>query len=409
MKASCYNFFYSEEPDCALWNTKTGAFFRISSHEYDCLRGDGVESLDERRRMQFAGAGVLVPDGMDEIGDIVNMLLDARESSPLYFRILTTTDCNASCAYCYEKGIAASAMDAGCAQRTADFIIRRYRERESHVTLEWFGGEPLMNIPAISLICDKLSAAGVPFHSKIISNGLLLNSYLIDTAAHEWRTESVQLTIDSVGEEYDQLKGVPRGSFQRLISGINDLLQSGIRVRVRINDTGSGDAPKKVIKYLYRHFGNDRRLRIYLCPLYRNEKMPSRESMRRILRLEQELFRLGYEDEGLYYIFRPRRLRCFACSPGGHTIAPDGRIFNCSHVMDAKHCAGTVSCFDECSPQRLSYTKAPLSDECIACIFLPVCGGGCRSGELGTADVFQCFQYRSVIPEIMKLRLKNLK
>ena len=82
MKASCYNFFYSEEPDCALWNTKTGAFFRISSHEYDCLRGDGVESLDERRRMQFAGAGVLVPDGMDEIGDIVNMLLDARESSP---------------------------------------------------------------------------------------------------------------------------------------------------------------------------------------------------------------------------------------------------------------------------------------------------------------------------------------
>ena len=33
----------------------------------------------------------------------------------------------------------------------------------------------------------------------------------------------------------------------------------------------------------------------------------------------------------------------------------------------------------------------------------------CRSGELGTADVFQCFQYRSVIPEIMKLRLKNLK
>ena len=41
----------------------------------------------------------------------------------------------------------------------------------------------------------------------------------------------------------------------------------------------------------------------------------------------------------------------------------DGRIFNCSHVMDAKHCAGTVLCFDECSPQRLSYTKAPLSDE----------------------------------------------
>ena len=45
-----------------------------------------------------------MPDGMDEIGDIVNMLLDARESSPLYFRILTTTDCNASCAYCYGRG-----------------------------------------------------------------------------------------------------------------------------------------------------------------------------------------------------------------------------------------------------------------------------------------------------------------
>ena len=163
MKASCYNYFFNgEEPDCALWNTKTGAFFRISRHEYDCLRGSSFESLDEQRRMQFADTGVLVPNGMDEIGDIVNMLLDARESSPLYFRILSTTDCNASCAYCYEKGIAASAMDADRAQRTADFIIRRYRERESYAALEWFGGEPLMNIPAISLICDKLYAAGVP-------------------------------------------------------------------------------------------------------------------------------------------------------------------------------------------------------------------------------------------------------
>lgn len=132
MKASCYNYFFNgEEPDCALWNTKTGAFFRISRHEYDCLRGSSFESLDEQRRMQFADTGVLVPNGMDEIGDIVNMLPDARESSPLYFRILTTTDCNASCAYCYEKGIAASAMDADRAQRTADFIIRRYREREA--------------------------------------------------------------------------------------------------------------------------------------------------------------------------------------------------------------------------------------------------------------------------------------
>lgn len=232
--------------------------------------------------------------------------------------------------------------------------------------------------------------------------------YVPDTSDAEKYSRAAEIFFRNTPDEDAPIetKALALAAFAAMLNSVKNREKADFSLT---SELSSGDAPKKVIKYLYRHFGNDRRLRIYLCPLYRNEKMPSRESMRRILRFEQELFRLGYEDEGLYYIFRPRRLRCFACSPGGHTIAPDGRIFNCSHVMDAKHCAGTVSCFDECSPQRLSYTKAPLSDECIACIFLPVCGGGCRSGELGTADVFQCFQYRSVIPEIMKLRLKNLK
>lgn len=407
MKASHYNYLVKDADfGCALWNTKSGAFIRISQDEYDCLGSGRTDLLKAPQR--FVSVGAIVADDAAEVEDTVNALNASCKNAPPYFRILTSTACNASCSYCYEKGAAAYSMTADCAQKTAEFIIDRYCRRQATLRLEWFGGEPLMNVPAISLICNRLTAAGVPFRSKIITNGLALNPDLTAAAAHEWHTDSVQLTIDAVGEEYELLKGVPNGSFRRLISSIGTLLQSGIRVRIRINDIGSGEMPNEVIEYMHDSFGNAPRLKLYVSPLYRREKMPSRQSMERILGFEKELFRLGYEDEQRYYAFASRHVRCFACSSYGYTVAPDGKIFNCSHLLTDDQAVGTVFDFNERSPKRLSYTEAPLSKECRACIFLPLCGGGCRSGELGVADIFQCFPYRSVIPETVKLRLKGL-
>ena len=51
------------------------------------------------------------------------------------YTIFTTTACNASCAYCFEKGCDVLTMDDATAEKTADYILRTSR-RNYPVTLK---------------------------------------------------------------------------------------------------------------------------------------------------------------------------------------------------------------------------------------------------------------------------------
>ena len=94
------------------------------------------------------------------------------------FTILTTTDCNARCFYCYEQGRRRIPMLEETALKVADFILKN-RANDS-VKLRWFGGEPLYNKGVISLICGKLKETGVEYKSSMVSNGYLFDDATVD-------------------------------------------------------------------------------------------------------------------------------------------------------------------------------------------------------------------------------------
>ncbi len=74
------------------------------------------------------------------------------------FTILTTTDCNARCFYCYEKGCEQVNMSDETAYNVVEFIKRSCGGRE--VSLHWYGGEPLFNIAPIDIITNGLERGG---------------------------------------------------------------------------------------------------------------------------------------------------------------------------------------------------------------------------------------------------------
>ena len=59
------------------------------------------------------------------------------------YTIFTTTDCNARCFYCFQKGRSQIPMRDETAVATADYIVRHAAGQK--VRLCWFGGEPLYN------------------------------------------------------------------------------------------------------------------------------------------------------------------------------------------------------------------------------------------------------------------------
>ena len=107
----------------------------------------------------------LVPTNFDDQSNVNNTIelkklyLSAHKKDYLNnFVIFTTTDCNARCHYCYEKGSRRINMSEKTASDVAHFIIDKSKNND--ISIEWFGGEPLYNFKAIDIICNILKEFG---------------------------------------------------------------------------------------------------------------------------------------------------------------------------------------------------------------------------------------------------------
>ena len=163
-----------------LYNTLTGEMI---------LAGDGelssVSSREELIKKRF-----LVPEGLDEnaLAETVRQVVSAVRARGAHitgYTILTTTDCNARCFYCYEAGVRKLSMSLETAKKTAEHIIASCGNEK--VSINWFGGEPLLGKEVITLVCDVLNQAGVAFRSRITSNGYLFDRETAAEAAEKWR------------------------------------------------------------------------------------------------------------------------------------------------------------------------------------------------------------------------------
>ena len=97
------------------------------------------------------------------------------------YTVVTTTGCNARCAYCFEKGTKRVHMTAETAEKVARYIISHQGEYKK-VQIDWFGGEPLVNSKVMDLICTRLSEQQVDYFSYITTNGYLFSEKMVEKA-----------------------------------------------------------------------------------------------------------------------------------------------------------------------------------------------------------------------------------
>lgn len=409
LRPSFYNHsFLADDGQTAVWNSVSGALLRLGPGESAALNGFGIGGMTDERARQLHQLGILVDSDVDEARPLIESA-GGQNLVRNHFRILTTTSCNAHCDYCYEKGIAESCMNAATAAQTARVIERQFKSQTfvSVPTLEWYGGEPLLNTSVISQICGHLSCASVPFRSLMFTNGLLFTKELIESAKKNWRLEWVQISMDSVGKDYETGKGLNSGSFRLLLDNLKRLLESGIKVSLRVNFDGDTDAALAVIACLHQHFQRSKNLlHVYISPLYASVPEAPEKTMRQILGISDNLVESGLVRSDAVYHLQRRSGRCFMTKAGGRTVAPDGNLYNCSHAMTTDQCVGTVWDIRDDLPARKAFAQSALSSKCASCRLLPVCLGGCRAAELGLATTYQCLLYKSVLDDVLRKRLE---
>ena len=299
------------------------------------LCDDAVAYLQEHR--------FLVPEKHDDAADVDHLRRVIRAVTRLHFdgyshfTVLPTTDCNARCYYCYEKGIEKQSMDSKTAHDTAQYILNNRSPKADTIRLSWFGGEPLYNMAAIDRICEELRAASVKFRSGIISNGLLFDSATVEKAADRWNLDSAQITLDGTEKVYNRIKAYTafRGNaFSQVMENIGHLLSAGIKVHIRLNvsEENIGDLDSLVSGLEYLKSSGECTVYTKLLFQYQSGHMAQRRQalLARQKELNARLAEMGLfsgnRDEKTFRIFG-----CMADDPGSVIIMPDGGLHACEH------------------------------------------------------------------------------
>ena len=164
-------------------------------------------------------------------------------SVPLSTLVLEVAqDCNLRCTYCYADGGTYGAVPCllapGTARRAVRFLLDNSGDRD-HVTLIFFGGEPLLNMPAVSAAASEAISygrkMGKAVHFSLTTNGTLLNPEIV-TFLHANRV-SVAVSMDGPRDIHDRNRPdvSGNGSYNEIVSRLGPLLKdSPVPVAARV-------------------------------------------------------------------------------------------------------------------------------------------------------------------------------
>lgn len=283
------------------------------------------------------------------------------------YTIFTTTACNAACTYCFEKGYKKITMTEKTAEDVALYILRS-RNKSKSTNIEWFGGEPLCNKKVINKICSILKENGVKITSGITTNGSLLSECSDEELKDIWNVTHIQLTFDDVGEGYDTIKNLPKGTFDQLLKTMERLEKLNIYIAGRVHyspDRGK-EASIKVIDTITK-FSN---VHPYAKLLYDTGK---KEYYDGLLELNEYI---GTRRDRTYTFPAVAKINhCMADTNKIVAITPEGKLSPCGHYPYGDNIFGDVytRAVNENILKSWRVREKAVKPECKSCPLYPSC------------------------------------
>ena len=371
------------EDGVLLHNTITGQLSLLNSDEANILEQLPMSRTD--KMTPLVEDYYLVPLGYDEKATVDNLRhIMKRLFTPKGmngYTIMTTTNCNARCFYCYQAGYPHINMTEKTADDLVTYMVKN--KGEDPLRLQWFGGEPLVGLARIDQICNSLNIQGVEFTSSMISNSYLFTEQIIDRAVREWKLKNIQVTIDGTEPVYNKTKAyvaADNNPFQRVLKNINGLLAYGVRVGVRLNlDQHNADDLIELLSDITELIPDRKLLTVYAhivyedegySPIARNnqerEKLVNKLMEINKIAIDQGLFRLHLVLPSLRY------RSCMADNPRAVVVYPDGRLFKCEHTVLGDE-FGNLDSSDVDESKIAKYTMPAKLKFCKSCTLYPSC------------------------------------
>jgi len=414
----------------------------------DRLGRDGF-APDAREReavSTLAENGFIVENREADRRNIENFFTEFRAGhDQLRVTVLTTLQCNFACDYCiqgdhgdYNKTAAKMSMET--AARAAEWIEGRMDAiAPRSFALTFFGGEPLLNLPVVYYLAERMSKAcdarGVSIVMNLITNGLLLTPELVDRLT-ALAPLGVKVTLDGDRDTHNRMRPLRggQGTFDRIL---NNVRQVADRCRISIGgnfDESSVDSYPALLDFLREQEFADKLAKVAFKPIIREAK-PQQQPKGFIpltavgaegkplngtcmtsagagvstssgttgacdschfLDDKMSLLREETTKRGFKTVDGVHMGPCEIHKQHAHTIGPDGSLYACpgfaGNVPESTgHIDGREDGWRSAAARR--FAKITAWEECNDCAFIPVCAGGCSAAahvEIGDMTQPNC-------------------
>ena len=429
--------------DVFLMNTFTDAQLIVSRDVVDLLdRVEGFEPATDGEREtleQLVENGFVVPDRATEREELKNFFREVREGTDtLKVTILTTLQCNFACDYCiqgdhgdYNKS--AAKMSMAMAERLGTWMESRLDEvTPGRLILTFFGGEPLLNMPVLYYLSERMHASckarGVQMLINIITNGLLMTREMVERL-NPLGLNGIKITLDGDRDAHNKSRPLRggQGTFDKIIANtraVADLTQIAVGGNFEMD---TADSYPALLDFMAAQDFAPRLTKVNFKPVIREKTAAIAKGMIPLTVVGAEGKPLNgacmtsagtgvsrvcdscnFVDDKMSYLREETKKRGFKTSDGvhngpceihkghAHTIGPDGSLFACpgfagEALQSTGHIDGRQ---EEYRTQAMrNFEKLAAWEMCNDCAFIPVCAGGCTvasHNELGDLHAPNC-------------------
>ena len=397
----------------------------------------------------LAEHGFLVESREADRDNLRQFFHEVRESREQFrTTVLTTLQCNFACDYCiqgdhgdYNKH--AAKMSPETAARFAEWAEQRLDAlRPESYVLTFFGGEPLLNLPVMYYLAERMWAAcetrGVRMLINIITNGLLLTPEIVDRL-NPYGLNGIKITLDGDRDAHDRSRPLRggQGTFDRIINHVRRVAHK-TRIAIGGNfEVETADSYPALLDFLKEQDFADQLSKVAFKPVIRERAaaaapapaapvkgakfipltavadQPDKPLNGACMTGAGAAVSSGCDschqlDDQMAFLREETRKRGFPTVDGvhmgpceihrsnAHTISPDGSLYACpGFAGDSGQSVGHIDGRrDSVRLQAASRFEALSAwKECRDCAFIPVCAGGCSVAaynELGSVDRPNC-------------------
>lgn len=385
--------------------TRTARVMVIHNNLYDKLLNASWDEIPSDLFSKLVEMEAVVPAEDDELQTVISRHQSTvDDGTTLNHVIQPTAMCQLGCGYCGQKHTK-DYLDASASGRILERIESKFAYKNyRHVSISWFGSEPLVGLSQIREMSPKLkdmaSKHNCTYSALVVTNGLSLKEHIFLELVKKHGVTKIEVTLDGTAEFHDARRHTKAGLstfdliMKNLLAIFNrpDFKELGCAISIRCNvDERNEEGVVPLIKLLASYNLQDKIDYFYVARIHSwgNEAHLLSHEKEDFARKEIDWILTQYQHgfkPGLLPGLQP--VVCISVTPDSEVFDAFGNVFDCTEVpyvdtyADTNYVLGNInnglSTISKYRP-LLSFNEEVANKEypCSSCKMLPVCGGGC--------------------------------